>query len=140
LEHKKVRNWEYPDGNSCARTDLLFSRETEDPPIHRRPVPQPDPRPRPVQPQVRPRDQPTMIHRPPRNRSNGSIQSQDPYRRPPSSHLTPPTVARQPQPTNPGRITPNARTFPTNPERLQILTHLKKAHYVIELLRNNIVM
>ena len=118
--HKKVRNWEYPDGNSCARTDLLFSRETEDPPIHRRPVPQPDPRPRPVQPQVRPRDQPTMIHRPPRNRSNGSIQSQDPYRRPPSSHLTPPTVARQPQPTNPGRITPNARTFPTNPEWLQI--------------------
>jgi len=119
-----VRNWEYPDGNSCARTDLLFSRETEDPPVHRRPVPQPDPRPvqRPVQPQVRPREQP-MIHRPPRNRSNGSIQSQDPYRRPPSSHLTPPTVARQPQPTNPGRITPQARTFPTNPLRPGPGTH-----------------
>ena len=95
-------------------------------------MPQPEPRPRPVQPQVRPRDQPTMIHRPPRNRSNGSIQSQDPYRRPPSSHLTPPTVARQPQPANPGRITPvgNARTFPTNPARLQIYVHYVTAQHV----------
>lgn len=104
----KVRNWEYQDNNSCARTDLLFRRDDEEhqPQIIRRPTQAAQPtRPSPGNTRSGYDSRP-LLGQPERPRSGGSVggssrpPSSGPVRRAPSQGPLPPTH-RAPTISNP---------------------------------------